>query len=133
MNADFVLKFGPLSLTTRGFYGENLNSFFGGVFQGFRRDPLAVTNVASQGGWAQGVYKFNKYWSATAGFGFDDPDDKDLGAGGRARNDWQFANVVFSLTKSLIFMLELDNLKTTYLGLKNGQNQRVQFVSYYKF
>ena len=132
-NTDLQVTSGPVSVTARAFYGENLNSFFGGVFQGFTRDSTSVSNIASRGGWGQLVYKFDDSWSATIGGGTDDPDDNDLVPGNRSRNDWLFGNVSLSIEKALVFMLEADFLKTSYIGNKAGKNTRIQFVTYYKF
>ena len=141
INADAIVKIENIAFTVRGFMGENLNSFFGGVFQGYVRDYTSVTNIASMGGWAQMVYKFDDQWSATIGGGFDDPDDEDLGNGARDKNDWMFANVGFEITKGVKFMLEGEYLKTSYVDTDatddieydSGENLRIQFVSYFKF
>jgi hypothetical protein len=132
-NADAIISKGPLSFTVRGFYGRNLNSFFGGVFQGYTNDEISVSNIAARGGWGQVVYKFHPKWSVTAGGGVDDPQDRDLKTGMRSRNDWLFGNVAFTPIKPLVFMLEADRLKTSYIGDKPGNNNRLQFVTYFYF
>lgn len=133
MNADVVLSTGPVKWTARGFIGENLNSFFGGIFQGFTSDSSSVTNIASKGGYAQGVYTLNKNWAVTLGGGLDDPDDTDLNSGMRSKNTWLFGNVALNYSKDLIFMLEAERLETAYLDGEAGQNLRLQFVTYLKF
>lgn len=138
INADIQFKTGPLSLTARTFIGENLNSFFGGVFQGFTRDSRNVTNVSSKGGWAQAVYQINDQWGLTLGGGLDNPDNADLNFHVRDRdmrscNEWIFGNVTLNFSKSLIFMLETEYLKTSYLDSESGDNLRLQFVTYLKF
>lgn len=133
INADAVVTAGALSFTARIFTGENLNSFFGGVFQGYATTATTVENVASRGGWGQLAYKFNSEWSATLGGGFDDPDDQYLAPTARDKNDWLFGNVAFSPASALSFMLETENLKTTYVNGSKGDNLRLQFVTYYKF
>ncbi|MBM3324224.1 MAG: hypothetical protein FJY66_01000, partial [Calditrichaeota bacterium] len=67
INADAQVTAGPVAFTTRGFYGENLNTFFGGIFQGYTSDSSSVSNIASLGGWAQVVYTISKSWAATLG------------------------------------------------------------------
>lgn len=133
LNGDVILPMGDLTLTFRGFMGENLNSFFGGVFQGFTRDATSVTNVASKGGWAQGKYTISPRWAITAGCGLDDPEDDDLSSEMRSKNNWVFANAAFSLDENLIFMLEGEYLKTSYISEEAGENFRIQFVTYFKF
>ncbi len=133
VNANVQVKSGPLQLDARVFTGENLNSFFGGVFQGFVRNETSITNIASQGGWGQAVCSINENWSLTVGGGMDDPQDDDLTSGMRSLNTWIFGNVGYSLNKSVLFMLETDYLQTEYLNGEAGENIRLQFVSYLKF
>ncbi|MBN1782026.1 hypothetical protein JW948_12915 [bacterium] len=133
LNADLIMTTGPVQWTVRGFTGENLNSFFGGVFQGFSRDSVSVTNIASKGGWGQAVYTVNDRWAVTAGGGIDDPDDADLTGNARTKNTWMFGNVSLNYSKSLIFILETSMLKTGYLAADDGENIRIQLVTTFKF
>lgn len=133
MNADLQLTTGPVSWIARGFIGENLNSFFGGVFQGYTKSDNSVQNIASKGGWGQAVYKLNDKCAVTLGGGMDDPDDNNLNGTGRSRNDWLFGNVAWNFNNNLIFMLEAEHLKTSYLNAEDGENLRLQFVTYLKF
>jgi hypothetical protein len=134
LNADVVVSKGPVAVTVRGFYGENLNSFFAGIFQGHMyKDSVSVTNVRAQGGWAQVVYTFTPSWAATLGAGLDDPNDDDLIAGKRSKNEWIFGNVAYDVKKALVFMLETEYLRTSYLEGEAGDNLRFQFATYYKF
>jgi hypothetical protein len=132
-NADLIAGAGPVRLTARVFTGENLNSFFGGVFQGVKRDSVSVSNIASRGGWAQAVVRVNANWTFTVGGGMDDPEDRDLHKGMRSRNDWFFCNVAWNLTPALSFMLEGQYLNTHYLEGTAGENLRLQLVTYWKF
>ena len=132
-NADLEAAAGPIALTLRGFVGENLNSFFGGVFQGYVREETAVSNIASRGGWGQLKATFSPEWSATAGAGFDDPDNGDLASGMRSMNRWIFGNLTYAMNDAVSFMLEAEHLKTSCLGLLPGENLRWMFVTYYRF
>jgi hypothetical protein len=134
VNADAVISSGPIAATVRGFYGENLNTFFGGAIQGYSRsDSTSVTNIASKGGWGQIVYTFNDSWATTLGAGIDAPDKNDLTAGMRSQNGWGWANLAYTVSKAMCFMMEGEYLNTHYLGGKTGENVRMQFVSQYKF
>jgi hypothetical protein len=133
VNGDIVSKTGHFGFTCRAFYGENLNSFLGGVLQGFTTDSTSVQNVRSVGGWGQVQYEFTKSWSGTIGFGIDDPINSDLTTGMRSQNRVIFGNVVFKVQKALELMIETEHLRTTYLNADTGNNQRFQFVSYFKF
>jgi hypothetical protein len=133
LNADLVVSANPVTFTVRGFVGANLNSFFGGVFQGANKYQTGVHNIHTRGGWAQMVAKFDSKWSGTIGCGMDNPYDSDLNAGQRCRNDWVFTNLTCSINKNLSFMLEYDYLKTHYMADDAGVNHRIQFVNYFKF
>ena len=133
LNSDLVTTVGPLSLTLKGFIGENLNSFFGGVFQGYVREETGVSNISSRGGWGQLKATFTPAWSATVGAGFDDPNNNDIDAGMRSMNRWLFGNISFSLNEAVSFMLEAEHLKTSYLDHQPGENLRWMFVTYYRF
>ncbi len=133
LNGNLTFSLGSVSATLRLFTGKNLNSFFGGVFQGFIRNSVSVSNVSSYGGWGQVTYKVSDPISITIGGGMDDPDDADLNNDMRAKNTWAFANIAYKIHTSLIFMLETEYLKTDYIGQDPGENSRIQFVTYYKF
>jgi hypothetical protein len=128
-----VYKIGRVSFTTRGFYGENLNSFLGGINQGYTTDSTSVTNIASGGGWAQLMYDFSDSWSATLGGGLDDPKNDDLKTGMRARNEIVYTNVSLKIQKAIELIGEVDFLKTTYIDARTGRNMRFQFASYFRF
>ncbi len=145
-NVDVVTKVGPFAITLRGFMGENLNSFFGGVFQGYVAGANDVTNIASMGGWGQVMYTMNESWKLGVGGGFDDPDEADLAdcdiandKYSRDRNDWFFGNVTYTYNPAVSFMLEGEYLKTSYMddvsgaAVDPGDNLRIMFVTYYKF
>lgn len=133
LNADAVVALNPVTVTLRAFTGENLNTFFGGVFQGFSRDSLNVTNVSSTGGWGQITCAMTDKWMITAGAGIDDPDNSDIAAGGRTKNEWIFANLSYAFSPAVQFMLEGDYLKTRWKAEEPGKNLRVQFVTCYRF
>jgi hypothetical protein len=133
MNSDLVSKFGHLSFTTRVFYGANLNTFLGGIFQGYTSDSTSIKNIRSVGGWSQLIYEFNSSWSSTVGFGIDDPNNHDLTTGMRSQNSLVFANVTLKIQKAVELMFETEQMKTSYLNAKAGKNLRLHFVSYFKF
>ncbi|MBZ0263295.1 hypothetical protein K8I28_01390 [bacterium] len=137
---DIGIKLEKVELTAKGFYGENLNSFFGGVFQGFSKDSLAVTNISSVGGWAQLKYHLTKTYTATIGGGVDDPDDSDLNhidpveeAKMRTMNSWLFANVGYTISEGLTCLFETNFLETSYKNGESGNNLRFMFVTTFKF
>ena len=133
MSGDATVKYARFTFTAKGFYGENLNSFLGGVFQGFTRDSSTVGNIPSVGGWANLKYRFSDNWHAVIGGGFDDPDDEVLGPGMRAANEVIWGNVCYSPVKPLQFILEGSRLTTKYIDKAAGTNLRIHFLTCYKF
>jgi hypothetical protein len=132
-NADVIFKIGKFGFTGRGFYGENLNSFLGGINQGYTTDSTSVENIAAGGGWAQLMYDFSDSWAATLGGGLDDPKNSDLKTGMRARNEIVYANVSYKIQKAIELIGEVDYLQTKYIDARTGYNTRVQFASYFRF
>jgi len=132
-NADVILNLGKLSLTGRVFSGENLNTFFGGIVQGYVTDSTSVTNIAAQGGWAQAVFQVDPNWALTAGAGLDDPDDTHLASGARSRNFWKYGCLTWKPAGELAFMFEVNHLTTDYIAKDSGSNLRVQFTTTYTF
>ncbi len=115
IHGDIVLKKGAFSLSGRGFYGENLDSFLGGIGQGFTVGPDRVDNIAAVGGWAQVGFKLSPTHSIVAGGGMDDPDEKDLTPGMRDRNDWLFATFSCNVAKGFSAHVGVDYLQTSYM------------------
>ena len=133
LNADIVSKVGHLNYTARAFYGANLNSFLGGVIQGYVSDSTSVENVESIGGWTQLGYEFNSIWSTTAGFGIDDPKNDNLKTGMRSQNKMIYANVSYKIQKAVELILEAEQMNTSFLNAKEGDDLRFQFASYFRF
>ncbi|MBN1827110.1 MAG: hypothetical protein JW958_12705 [Candidatus Eisenbacteria bacterium] len=134
-----VLKQPKFSLTLNGFYGENLNQFFGGVFQGFVRYDDKVENVVSFGGWGQVSVDLHEKWNLTVGGGMDDPDEEDLPPEARDRNDWIFGTLTSKLIPEIAMKLGVDYMKTHYMDdaagdeIEAGDNVRVTFQTVYSF
>lgn len=133
-NADMVWKQGPLAVTLRGFTGANLNTFFGGVFQGVS----GMEEVESKGGWGQLAWTSTGPWGLAIGGGMDDPDDDLLGASARAKNSWTYA-VISRKTGALTHKLGIDLLTTAYtddaagLAVGDGSNTRVSWQTLWTF
>ena len=132
-NASIEWKAGRWSAAAKGFYGENLNSFFGGILQGVVTKQNSVENVAAMGGWANLGYKFNDRWGAHLGAGIDDPDDNTLTTGMRSRNTWVFGNAVYDPFPNVRFMCELDRLETSYVDQASGDDIRLMFETIFSF
>lgn len=124
---------GPLRVRGKGWTGENLNTFFGGVIQGIVVGASDVTPVASFGGWADATWKFSETVATTVGFGMDDPDEADLGAGARTDNTWLWANLELKPWPDTRFLCEVDHVTTGYVGGTEGSVLRLMVMGQYFF
>lgn len=113
--------------------GENLDNYLGGIGQGV--NAALGTEVASYGGWGQGVVTFNKKFKVGVGYGIDDPDDGDLELMGNARvaNDKVFSNFFYNFTDRMTFSVEYSHLRTSYAVSDDARNHRVEFGAKYVF
>lgn len=133
LNSSINAGIGPFEFTGRIFTGDNLNSFFGGVFQGFVRDSSTVHNISSTGGWVEAKYQVSGSVLMTAGMGVDDPDDQFLPEHARSKNVLQYVNVTFHPSKPLKFLVEIEKMQTHYMNGRRPSGLRLQFVSYLLF
>jgi len=136
VGGDAMFKFGKAKIILRGFMGDDLKRFLGGIFQGVNVGASEVGAVSAVGGWAQGSYQLSKQWGLAAGYGMDDPDDEDLStyANGRALNTWIYYNVTYSPVKDIFFRVGADYLSTEYINDAEAQtNLRLMFVTQYNF
>jgi len=127
-----------LSFKGEGFVGENLDDYFGGILQGVNgmtktvagslvpSDPEHYTSIIkSRGGWAQLTYQYNK-WKYNTGAGIDDPRNKQLSTGMRARNTFYFGNFYYNLIPPVNLCLEYSHWETDYINKHDGKNNRIQ-------
>ena len=66
-------------------------------------------------------------------YGIDDPDDGDLNAGNRAKNQRINLNAFYSFNSALVVMLEYANIQTDYLEGDTATDNRVQAAVQYNF
>lgn len=111
--------------------GENLDSYLGGVGQGVNR--ALSTEIAARGGWAQMLVQASAALTLGAGYGVDDPDDDDLAAGGRARNERLFANLFYQLTPAVTLAAEYSRMTTDYKGGTEAEADRIHGSMIYRF
>jgi len=130
---DVTFSSGPLALYGRYWVGENLNSFFGGVFQGFTTDANSVTSLPASGGWGQVKYAIGKQLAATVGGGVDQANPAEGITVSREKQNWLFANVAYKVNKQLSYTVEWENLTTVWTGQDDGKVNRLHFVALYKF
>lgn len=99
------------------FTGANLSPFLGGIGQGVCscvRGP-----VRASGGWLELWYDWSDQWHSHAGFGIDDPNNRDM-LFGRTYNSFIFANVMYDITKKFTTGFEVSFWKTSHMDARAG-------------
>lgn len=88
----------------------------GGLGGGGIGQNLGVGNVPvrTQGGWVQLNLRPGLAWELGGGYGFDDPEDRDLAASGRLKNVAYTGHVHWRPGGGLLFGFEFRRLETTY-------------------
>lgn len=111
--------------------GANLDAYYGGIGQGI--NAARGTVVDAQGGFVQLSWLPTGQWQAHATYGIDDPEDADLPAGGRTKNEHLTFSAFYYPHPSLGFAAEFTYLETSYLGLPTADNNRYQGAVIFKF
>jgi len=120
-----------LQLKAELFTGEHLDSFLGAINQGVNMENGEA--ISALGGWAQLGYDLAGPWKANAGCTLDDPDDDDLAAGMRARNQSIYGNLIYEFNAQLSMGAELSHWTTDYLDKDEADAVRVQWTGLYRF
>jgi hypothetical protein len=113
-----------------GWRGANVDDVRGGIFQGI--NTATGAEVFSQGGFAElGWQAFPRYL-ISIGYSTDDPDNDDVGLGGRAENRiaylsnrWNFHPIEIGF--DYLYWV------TEYVGFNNGDDNRFQAYIAYRF
>jgi len=131
--AEGRLAMGKIALTAKGFTGKNLNTYLGGIFQGYRVQGNEIIGIRSTGGWAQAKLSLSPTLSSTVGGGLEAINEDDLVDNMRSKNSWFFMNLAKKVSSRVTFMVEAEHLTTAYQNLSNGENWRGMFVSLFTF
>ncbi|MBK7875402.1 MAG: hypothetical protein IPJ77_06570 [Planctomycetes bacterium] len=110
--------------------GKNVDDVRGGIFQGINR--TTGDEIAAKGGFAELSYKVSDHLTSYVGFSNDNPDNADVGAQGRAENVIKYAALRWNY-KPLSFGLEYLDWTTKYVGLTDGDDNRVAGFLQYSF
>ncbi len=125
INLDFDIPFSnQISLKGEAFVGRNIDDYFGGILQGV--NVVAGEGIKAMGGWAQVRYQPDQEWQIHAGFGLDNPSDKYLNPGMRAKNRFVYLNGVFEVIPSVTVGLEYSHWETEYKEMSSGTDNRIQ-------
>jgi len=127
VNFDFDIPIsGKFSIKGEAFKGVNLDDYFGGILQGV--NTVSHDIIKTTGGWAQAGYKLTDKWQYNAGFGLDNPSDRDLNTvdQNKAKNGFIFLNAQYKPISPLTIGFEYSHWKTEYLNMGNGTDNRFQ-------
>lgn len=111
--------------------GENLDTYYGGIGQGV--NMALAQAIAANGGFAQILFDPTAKWAFGLGYSMDDPDDADLSAGMRSKNELIWINGAYKFTAALTAMAELSQMTTDYYEKPDASNERVQVSMKYTF
>jgi hypothetical protein len=111
--------------------GENLDTYYGGVGQGVNK--TLEKGIKAKGGWVQALVDVTSAWSVNIGYGIDDPDNEDLNAGDRSKNENVFANTYYAVNSAVTLGVEYTYMTTSYKAQDDSPNNRVQGMAMYKF
>ncbi len=135
LNLDFTQPVNKwLSIKSEVFTGENLDAYNGGIGQGVTTTGLnRYEEIGSKGGWiaaSLGPWDKKRF---NLGFGMDDVERGNVNNTDRTLNRSVFANMFYSLSKSVEWAVELSHWRTHYRGPGDGDSLRAQTSLIYKF
>ena len=111
--------------------GVNLDTYYGGIGQGV--NTVLGEEIESIGGFAQLLYDPTANLSFGLGYSVDDPEDEDLNAGQRAKNDLIWLYGAYKINAAVTAIAEYSQMTTDYLGGEDATNDRVQVSMKYTF
>lgn len=129
---DFVVPIGKaVSVQGEMYTGSNLDSFMGGINQGFKlagtsfADATDITAIDTAGGWIQLSVTPPSMSTVTfnVSYGVDNPDDKTLAKGQRSENSTWMGSVICKPSKYFQTAFEYSRISTKYYnGVDNDAN-----------
>ena len=111
--------------------GVNLDTYYGGIGQGVNV-PLGE-EIEAVGGFAQLLYDPTDKLSFGLGYSIDDPEDEDLSAGMRSKNDLIWLYGAYKITSAVSAIAEYSQMTTEYLEKADATNDRIQVSMKYVF
>jgi hypothetical protein len=121
-----------------GFVGEAIGTYNGAIGQSL--NPLDGEPIYSVGGFGELFWKLTPCFTASIGYGIDDPRDRDLGTlangtlGQRAQNETYWLNLIWKLSDEWETRFEVSHLETTYVAPSNSSKSMLyHFLVRYSF
>jgi hypothetical protein len=119
-----------LYLKGEAWFGSNLDDLRGGIFQGV--NGVTGNEIDSHGGWAEIGWNASPATLIAAGYSVDDPDNGDVGVGGRSRNRVVFFAIHWTYDP-VEFGVDVLRWHTEFVGQRGGLDNRVQAYIAYHF
>jgi hypothetical protein len=102
------------------FSGSNLGSYFGSILR-----SSEIAGLRTAGGWLSTWAQVTKKIQLTAGYGQDNPDDRDF-TSGRSKNSCTYGNLRYAIVPQATIGVELSDWRTYYKNAEMAKNFRVQ-------
>jgi len=107
-------------LSGEAYTGSNLGSYFGSILR-----SSEVNGLRTVGGWLSTWAQVTKKVQISAGYGQDNPDDRDF-TSGRSKNSCVYGNLRYTVVPQVTVGLELSDWRTYYKNAEMAKNFRVQ-------
>ena len=102
--------------------GANLDTYYGAVGQGV--NTTLGEEIEAIGGWAQLLYDPTDKLSFGLGYSVDDPDDDNLNAGNRSKNEMIWVYGAYKITAAVSAIAEYSQMTTDYYEKPDATNDR---------
>lgn len=96
------------------FIGSNLDTFQAGIFQSAALAGQRFRKIDTGGGWIELAITATERWSLNIGYGQDDPENRDLNLGMRAKNQLWWANIFYKVHPNVVIALEYNYFDTIH-------------------
>ena len=119
------------------FVGQAIGTYNGAIGQSL--NPENGEAIYSTGGFGELFWKVTPRFTASLGYGIDDPRDRDLGMvtasiGQRARNESYWVNFIWKISDEWESRFEVSHLETNYVAPSNSSDSMIfHFLARYAF
>jgi hypothetical protein len=132
IGADYRLALGKRArLQGEAWSGTGLSDFRGGIGQSINTGT--GDTISSRGGWLEFGVDPTSWSTLYLGYTVDDPDDSDVPANGRTKNDAWYVTNRFRFGVPFQIGIEYLRWKTRYRGLALGLDNRFDLYAIYNF
>ncbi|MFA5042393.1 MAG: DcaP family trimeric outer membrane transporter [Kiritimatiellia bacterium] len=111
--------------------GKNLDTYYGGIGQGINK--TLQKGIGARGGYIQLITDLTDKLNWNLSFGIDDPDNQDLSAGNRSKEQILLTSVYYKITSAVTAAFEYGYLTTSYKAQSAAPDNRFQGAMIYKF